>query len=342
MKSQIRIEENYSLRNLNTFGLDVKAKYFVSVSNTSDLEDVLSSKVFAENKHFILGGGSNLLFTSDFDGIILLLNIQGIKVVEEDVSSVIVECGAGEKWDDLVQFCVRNKFYGIENLAKIPGRAGAAPVQNIGAYGVEQKDCFQKLYGYNLISFAYVEMSNQDCRFGYRDSVFKNELASRFIVTSIRYKLSKMKKLNISYKELAKEIENTKIKDVDIQDIYDIISTIRKNKLPDPDEIGNTGSFFKNPVVSLTYYQNLKKNNPEIPGYILSENEVKIPAGWLIEYCGWKGKSLGNAGVHKDHALVLVNNNNASGEEILALAESIEQSVCQKFGIALEKEVIVL
>jgi len=338
----MNILENISLKNYNTFGLEVNAHFFAEIQNNEGLKQVLSLPQFKNSRKLILGGGSNLLLTKDFEGLVIKISIQGIKILNEDDGSVFIEAGAGVVWNDLVLFCVKRNYGGIENLALIPGTVGAAPVQNIGAYGQELKNAFHSLNGISIEDLSEKFFNKSDCNFGYRDSIFKNELKGKFIITAVKLKLSKNPELNLSYGSVKAEIEKFKIKEVTIRDIAEVISGIRRNKLPDPSVIGNVGSFFKNPEVNDVKYIEIKKNYPDVISYKQDNGKYKIAAAWMIEKAGWKGKRLGNAGVHSKQSLVLVNYGNAKGTEILNLAEEIKQSVKEKFGISLTEEVNII
>lgn len=337
------IQQNVSLKKYNTFGIDVLAKYFLEVNSVSDIQNYLTQK---ENEPlFVLGGGSNVLFTKNFNGTILKNNLKGIKLIEEDAEHVYVKVGAGEIWHEFVLYCIKNNYAGIENLSLIPGTVGAAPIQNIGAYGVEQADVFFSLEAIDLHQNILNVFTHSDCRFGYRDSVFKHEGKNKFIITSVTFRLNKKPKFNIGYGTLKQELEKMGIKELSIAAISHAVCNIRRSKLPDPSIIGNAGSFFKNPTISNEKYLQLKKDFPNIVAFPTDnqqKNSVKLAAGWLIEQCGWKGKSFGNYGVHKNQALVLVNYDNAKGIEIYELSEKIMQSVKEKFGVTLEREVIIL
>ena len=338
----MEIKENYSLKALNTFGIDAKADYFVEINYPGDLKKLVENDIFKTNKYFILGSGSNVLFSGDYKGLIISINLKGMQIKKSTDAYLIVEAGAGIIWHDFVKTCVKSQWYGPENLALIPGKVGAAPVQNIGAYGMEQKDIFHSLSGFDIKAKEFRTLPKEECKFGYRDSIFKNELKNQFIVSSVTYKLSKVKKLNLSYKALSDEVNKFCIENPDLQYIFDAVCRIRKSKLPDPEQIGNGGSFYKNPVIDEKHYLDLQKKHPSIPSYKLDGNKHKIPAAWLIEESGWKGKNMGDAGVYPKHALILVNYGNASGKDILFLAEGICKSVREKFGIDLEKEVLVV
>ncbi|MBI5323776.1 MAG: UDP-N-acetylmuramate dehydrogenase [Ignavibacteriae bacterium] len=338
----MEILENYSLKNHNTFGIDAKADYYVSIRNEDEIEELINTEVFSKNKFFILGGGSNILFAEAFKGLIIDINIRGIRIIESHDDYVIVEVGAGEFWNDFVTLCLNNKFYGLENLALIPGKVGAAPVQNIGAYGIEQKDFFYSLSGLNIESKFFVTLNNDDCIFNYRNSIFKNELKNKFIISYVRYKLSKTEIINLSYKELSQEIIKFNIEQPDARIIYDTVKRLRTNKLPDYRLMGNAGSFFKNPIISEDKFSKLKNIYPEIKGFTQPGKKVKISAGWLIEQCEWKGKRIGDSGVSEKHALILVNYGNANGREILELSMQIKQTVMEKFDLELENEVLII
>ncbi len=337
----MKVQQNHSLKDYNTFGIDVKADYFATVKNAGIISELSRSGILREQRYVLLGGGSNVLFDGDFRGLIIHNGIKGIKIIESTDLHAIVEVGAGEVWHSFVKTCLKNKFYGLENLALIPGYAGAAPVQNIGAYGVEQDQFFESLNGYDIGSREFRTYTKEECDFGYRDSVFKRALRDRFIITSVKYRLYKDPMTNTSYKELQEELEKFGVSDPDPQYIFDTVCRIRGRKLPDPAEIGNGGSFFKNPVISSSKFDIFKKKYPDLTGYQVGGG-IKVPAAWLIEKCGWKGKREGDAGVYPGHALILVNYGKASGGDILDLAEEIMESVNENFGIRLETEVRII
>lgn len=335
------IQNEISLKNYNTFGIDVKAHHFVSVSNIKELTTALTDPKF--ERKFILGGGSNMLLTSDIDALVVLLRLQGKEVTYEDENEVLVKAYAGENWHEFVLWTLKNDFGGLENLSLIPGNIGAAPIQNIGAYGVELKDTFVSCEAIERASGKLCTFSKEDCRFAYRDSIFKTSHKDTFVITSVTFRLSKQHhSINTSYGAIEKELTARSIDHPTIQDVSDAVIAIRQSKLPDPSEIGNSGSFFKNPVISKSDFDQLLKNYPEAPHYKVSDNEIKVPAGWLIEKCGFKGKRFGDAGVHDKQALVLVNHGNASGKEILELAKRIQKTVQDEFGIAIETEVNII
>lgn len=333
----MKIQQNISLKPYNTFGIHSNAKRFVTVNSVKELKEIIAS----EKSLFLLGGGSNILLTGDVEKLVIHLNTKGIIVNDFDEDEVLVTAEAGENWHELVLWCVSQNYGGLENLALIPGNVGTSPIQNIGAYGVEIKDVFQQLEALEIETGKTKIFTNADCDFGYRNSVFKNELKGKYIIVNVTFKLTKKNhKINISYgaiKDLLTDKENPSI-----EEIADAIIAIRQSKLPDPKKIGNSGSFFKNPVISSDLFKKLSEKHPEIPHYRISENEIKIPAGWLIEQCGFKGKRFGDAGVHEKQALVLVNYNNATGKEIYALAQKIQQKVMETFKISLEIEVNVI
>lgn len=337
----MQIQHNISLKSYNTFGIDVAAKHFVSVHTISDLKEVLSLTDY--RKKLILGGGSNMLLTKNFEGLVIHINLKGIEVIDEDKYFVMLKVSAGENWHEFVTYCIENNFGGVENLSLIPGNVGTAPIQNIGAYGVELKDTFHSCEGVSLESHALKTFTKQDCNFGYRNSIFKNEAKNKYIITSVTFKLTKDNHdLHINYGAIASELKNRGISAPTIKDISETVISIRESKLPNPKDIGNSGSFFKNPVIKKKYYEVLKRNFEDIPSYPISESEVKVPAGWLIEKAGFKGKTFENYGVHKKQALVLVNYGGALGSDILNLSKIIQKTVNRLFGISIEAEVNIL
>ena len=337
----MKIQENINLRNYNTFKINVSARYFADISYSSDINDLLNSVELQNNKSFLLGGGSNVLFKSDYNGLIIHNSIKGIRIIESDDDQVLLECGGGNNWHDFVSICIKNKYYGLENLALIPGTVGAAPVQNIGAYGIEQNGLFHSLTAIELKTGERVEFSSKDCEFGYRDSIFKNKMKGLYFITKVKYRLSKHPNPNLTYKELKNEVEKFVVADLTPEYIFQTVQRIRNRKLPDLDLLGNSGSFFKNPEVSLQAFKALKLSFNNIPGFSILE-KIKIPAAWLIEQSEWKGKRIGDAGVSDKHALILVNHGNARGSDILSLAKNIRKSVFEKFGINLEYEVNII
>lgn len=337
----MKIEQNISLKPFNTFGIDVTANYFVSVSTIDELKQILTLKEHP-NK-LILGGGSNMLLTKNFDGLVIHINLKGIEIVSEDDDFVLVKANAGENWHEFVTWCINNNFGGIENLSLIPGNIGTAPIQNIGAYGVELKDVFSSCETISIKTQSLKTFKKQECQFDYRNSIFKNGAKGKYIITSVTCKLSKQNhKLHIHYGTIASELEMMQITNPTIQDISKAVVSIRESKLPNPKVIGNSGSFFKNPVVAKSQYNKLLENFEDMPSYPVSESEVKIPAGWLIEKAGFKGKRFGDYGVHKNQALVLVNYGNANGSDILNLSKLIQKTIKQLFGIYIEAEVNIL
>ncbi|MCF8275774.1 MAG: UDP-N-acetylmuramate dehydrogenase [Flavobacteriales bacterium] len=334
------IEHNISLQPYNTFGLAVKAKLLVRVAKVSCLQNVLADAKLQKEERFILGGGSNILLTRNVDALVIKNELAGIEVVNEAADHVLVRSGAGVVWHQLVMHCIDRGFAGIENLSLIPGNVGASPMQNIGAYGVELKDVFHSLEAVEMTTGNVVSFSASDCQFGYRESVFKRALKGQFVITSVTLKLAKQANVNTSYGAIEEELERLGISSPTIKDVSQAVINIRQSKLPDPKELGNSGSFFKNPVIPTMQYEELKAKHPSIPGYP-SGNETKLAAGWLIEQCGWKGKVVGNTGSHAKQALVLVNYGEASGVEIFNLSEQIMKSVYDTFGVQLEREVNV-
>ena len=338
----MNIIENYPLLKLNTFGVDVKAKYFTSINTINELIEVTKTNVFKDLELLILGGGSNILFTKDFDGLVILNNIKGKEIISQNQQSIFLKIGAGENWHELVMYCVDNGWGGIENLSLIPGNTGTAPMQNIGAYGVEIKETFIELEALEISSGKIVKFNNSDCEFGYRESVFKNKMKNQYIILNITLELKKNPVLNINYGDVKAILESQNIKNPGIKEVSNAIIRIRQSKLPDPKKIGNSGSFFKNPLVSLNQLELIKKNYPNVVNYEINENEFKIAAGWLIERAGWKGKKFNNYGVHEKQALVLVNYGLANGMEIFDLSEKIILDIKDKFGITLEREVNII
>ncbi|MDX2191059.1 MAG: UDP-N-acetylmuramate dehydrogenase [Bacteroidota bacterium] len=334
----MKIIHNQSLITFNTFKIDAIAKYFVEVQIVDELLELIQKPEFRSNNKLIIGGGSNLLFTKDYDGIVIKINIKGIELISDDSQFSVLKVGAGEVWHEFVQYCINNNLSGIENLSLIPGNVGASPIQNIGAYGVEVKDYIQSLEAVNVLDGTIKSFSNAECAFGYRDSIFKKEEKNKWIITYVVFRLSKKPVLNTSYGAINDELVRQNL-EPSIKNISKVVIDIRRSKLPDPNEIGNAGSFFKNPVVSNDKLDELKMNFPNIPNYPQDSNSIKLAAGWLIEQCGWKGKVVGNTGSHKHQALVLVNYGNASGNEIKELAEKIQSSVYEKFGVNIEPEV---
>jgi UDP-N-acetylmuramate dehydrogenase len=327
---------NISLKGYNTFGLDYRADKFISLLSEADAAETIST-IDHSNPVLILGGGSNMLFVSDFPGTILHPEIKGIATIERNEDHVIISAGAGVIWDDLVAWCVEKGFCGLENLSLIPGCVGATPVQNIGAYGVEIRESVHKVMAIRLADGLPWEFSNSECRFGYRDSIFKGELKGKFLITSVFYSLSTKQQFNLGYGSLNDEVH--KLGPVSLKTIREAVIKIRRSKLPDPAVKGNAGSFFRNPVISNEKAAELKEKFPGIPLYNDTSGGMKVAAGWLIEQCGWKGKRSGNAGVHEKQALVIVNLGNATGREIFDLSESVKDSVMNKFGIGLQREV---
>ena len=335
----MQIEYDKSLKAYNTFGIDVAAAEFVSVRSIAELQEVVS--IHGSKPLFILGGGSNMLLTEKVEALVIHLDIKGIEVVDEDSTSVTVESMAGENWHEFVLNCVHKDYGGLENLSLIPGNVGASPIQNIGAYGVELKDVFESCRALNLKSNEIEEFTASDCKFGYRNSVFKNELKGKYVILSVKLKLTKpgFHKLNTSYGAIKDTLSEMNITEAGIAEISRAVIAIRKSKLPDPKVIGNSGSFFKNPVVSEAVFKPFIERNPEAPYYELENDQYKIPAGWLIPHAGFKGIRRGDAGVHDKQALVLVNHGSASGREILELSEEIQRKVKELYGIELEREV---
>ncbi len=338
----MKVLQNISLREFNTFGLNIYSSYFTSINDVKDLEALLHNKEFAGKKYMILGGGSNVLFIHDFEGLILRNELRGIHIINEDENYVWVKAASGELWQELVLWSIDRNLGGIENLSLIPGSVGAGPMQNIGAYGVELKDVFYELEAMNLTTFEMKTFNKVDCKFGYRESVFKHELKDQYFISSVTFQLNKNPILNISYGAISQELSKMNVENPTVKDVSDAVIHIRKSKLPDPKILGNSGSFFKNPEINMEQYNSLKESFPAIVGYPIAHNKIKLAAGWLIEQCGWKGKRIGETGSHKDQSLVLVNYGFATGREIYTLALQIKQSVFEKFGVVIEPEVNII
>jgi UDP-N-acetylmuramate dehydrogenase len=376
--------ENHSLKGCNTFGVDAKARYFADLSSPGELDEFLSWYHTNGGPLLILGGGSNILFSSDFEGTAVMIGLKGIRILEEKEDAVLVRAEAGEVWDDFVGYCVDHDYAGLENLSLIPGNVGSAPIQNIGAYGVDIKEVIHEVFCTEIATGKEIKLTNEECQLDYRESIFKRDLKGKVIITSVVFRLWKVNEapghqgnkatrqqgtkspshpvtqspsrkvtrspgdsvtppyqLRLSYGNLLEELTRRGITSPTIKDVREIVCGIRRSKLPDPAVIGNAGSFFKNPRIETSRFESLKKEFPGIPGFP-DECGIKVPAGWLIEQCGWKGKRTGNTGVHERQALVIVNHGNATGKEILDLASMVRQSVQQKFGIDLEIEVNVV
>lgn len=338
----INKKENISLQPYNTFGIDATAKAFVAFASLEELKTILEANSIRDNPYLVLGGGSNILLTKDFDGIVLKNNIKGIEIVAEDADHVYVKAGAGEGWHHFVMYCLENNFAGVENLSLIPGNVGASPMQNIGAYGVEIKDVFYQLEAFHLHQKEKQTFSLDDCQFGYRESVFKTIYKNQFVILNVTYRLYKKPHFNTSYGAIQQELDNMGVKELSIQAISQAVINIRSSKLPDWKLTGNAGSFFKNPTITNQQAQALKAQYPKMVSFPLNEGQTKLAAGWLIEQCGWKGYRQGDAGCYDKQALVLVNYGRAKGTEIFELSEQIIASVQQKFGVTLEREVNIL
>jgi UDP-N-acetylmuramate dehydrogenase len=335
----MNIIQNQSLKKYNTFGIDAKAKEFVAVNSISTLIEAIAST----KDLFILGGGSNMLLTQDIQKLVVHVNLKGIELIDENEDFVIVRAQAGENWHEFVLWCIDQNFGGIENLSLIPGNVGTTVIQNIGAYGVEIKDTMFSCEALNRSTLEIETFTNAQCLFDYRESVFKNELKEQYIITAVSFKLSKKNHaVSTNYGAIEAELLKKNIQNPTLKEVSNAVIAIRQSKLPDPKELGNSGSFFKNPIITKTDYEKAKAVHPEMPHYVVSENSVKVPAGWLIEQAGFKGKRFGDAGVHKNQALVLVNYGTATGAEIEALSKNIQQTILDQFGIAIEAEVNII
>jgi UDP-N-acetylmuramate dehydrogenase len=332
-------KENSSLQPYNTFGIAVNSDALLIIETVDELREALQDESLKNQSKLILGGGSNILFTQAVKGVVLLNQLKGIEIFKEDETTVYVKVGAGEVWHQLVMWAVEKGFGGIENLSLIPGSVGAGPMQNIGAYGVELKDSFYELEAMNLSTLEIQKFSAADCKFGYRESVFKNELKNQFFITSVSFQLSKNPQLNTSYGAISQELASRGIISPTVKDVSDAVISIRQSKLPDPKILGNSGSFFKNPEITKEHFEKLQQQHPNVVAYSTSTGNMKLAAGWMIEQCGWKGKVVGNTGSHKDQALVLVNYGGATGSEVYQLALDIKKSVFEKFGVEINTEV---
>ncbi|WP_298895826.1 UDP-N-acetylmuramate dehydrogenase [uncultured Psychroserpens sp.] len=337
----MHIQHNISLKPYNTFGIDVKAKQFVSVSSIEELKDIYSSSAYPQK--FILGGGSNMLLTKDIDALVIHLNLKGKQIISQSDNKVLVQSLAGENWHEFVLWTLENDFGGLENLSLIPGNVGTSPIQNIGAYGVELKDVFHSCSALNLETLEIETFTKDSCEFDYRNSIFKQHAKGKYIITSVMFNLSvKEHTLHTNYGAITSELQAMMVTEPTIQDVSKAVIAIRESKLPNPKEIGNSGSFFKNPIISKSEFLKFKKNFPDAPHYIVSDEEVKVPAGWLIEHAGFKGKTFDNYGVHKKQALVLVNYGGANGNDILKLSQLIQETVARIFDINIEAEVNII
>jgi UDP-N-acetylmuramate dehydrogenase len=333
----MRIEQNYSLLKHNTFGLDVKTRYFVEYETEADLQKLLNDEFFFSQRFWHIGQGSNLLFLGDFDGIIVHSAIQGIEKIKEDEHSVWLKAGAGNDWDSFVAYCVEKGWRGLENLSLIPGEIGASAVQNIGAYGAEVSERIEEVHAHSLETGEKRVFSNPECDYSYRNSFFKKpENRGKFYITHVVFKLSKYPEFRLDYGNIREHLAG---KPVSLQTVREAVIAVRKSKLPDPKKTGNAGSFFMNPYVSMNHFRQLKKLYSDIPHYPVDEEKMKIPAAWLIEQCGMKGKTFGGAAVHEKHALIIINKNQATGREIASLAEEISKAVKEKFDVELQPEV---
>lgn len=333
----INIQSDISLKKYNTFGIEEVAHHFIEITEATQLLDAYESGIF-EKDFLTLGGGSNILFTHPYEGYIIKINIKGINANQVH-QEIFLTASAGEIWNDLVWFCVDNNYNGLENMALIPGTVGASPVQNIGAYGTELMDIFYSCVAFDTLEGVFRIFYNEDCQFSYRDSIFKSEQKGRYIITEVTYKLKTTPSINTSYGAISTELEKRKITHPTIRDIAEVVSTIRVEKLPDPSTVGNAGSFFKNPIISAEQFKEIKSLFPDMISYDMPDGRVKLAAGWLIEQCNWKGRVIGQAGVWKNQALVLINIQSATGNEIFELSSKIINDVYQKFNVKLEREV---
>lgn len=337
----MEMQNNFSLKNYNTFGIEAKAKQFIAVHSVAELKTVLKQNKL--EKKFILGGGSNMLLTKDIEALVIHIDLKGKKIIEENEDFVWVESQAGESWHEFVLWTIEQNFGGLENMSLIPGNVGTTPVQNIGAYGTEIKDTFISCEALSIANQETKKFIKDECHFGYRESIFKNEAKDQYVITSVIFKLTKQNhKINTSYGDITAELAKNSISKPTLKDVSNAVIAIRQSKLPDPKELGNSGSFFKNPILLKSDFEKIHQQFPEMRYYDISETEVKVPAGWLIEQAGFKGKRFGNAGIHKNQALVLVNYGNATGQEILNISKNIQETILNTFGIQIEAEVNVI
>ena len=338
----MQVHKNFPLKEHHTFHINAFARFGAAFSNLEELKELIAYQG-GNIKQLILGGGSNVLFTDDYDGIVLINKIPGIEIIKENEEHIFIKVGAGISWNSFVEYCVKNNYAGVENLSLIPGSTGASPMQNIGAYGVEIKDVFHELEAYHIKENYLKKFNAAECEFGYRESVFKKKFKNQFAILNVTYRLNKKPVFHISYHALEQELSKKNIKELSIQAIAETVINVRRSKLPDPNVLGNAGSFFKNPVISKEILkESSEKNLIDIPYFQISDDALKVPAGWLIEHCGWKGYRNGDAGCYEKQALVLVNYGNAKGKEIFDLSDEIIISVHNKFGINLEREVNIL
>lgn len=333
------IQKDIQLKPFNTFGIEATAKYFIEVSSIEQLQEILQNPDYQSTERLILGGGSNMLLTKDFDGLVIKITIKGFEVVNENEDNIWLKVGAGVVWHDLVLLCVNQNYAGMENLSLIPGTVGAAPMQNIGAYGIEIKEIFEELQALEIATGEIKNFDKAMCNFGYRESIFKHEAKGKYIILNVTFKLNKRPTFHIEYGAIKDTLAEMNISEMSIKSISDAVIHIRQSKLPNPAEIGNAGSFFKNPEIPNSQFETLKAQFPTIPSYPVSDITTKVPAGWLIEQAGWKGQRFGNVGVHAKQALVLVNYGGGKGEEIKDLSQKIQASVKEKFEIQLSVEV---
>ena len=333
------IYADYQLQSHNTLNVKALARYFVQLHSTDELQHILADACYQPLPKLILGGGSNILFTTDYPGLVIKNALRGITLIQENDQHVWLNVGAGELWHDLVLYCLKHHYAGIENLSLIPGTVGAAPIQNIGAYGVELESVFESLHATHLFTHEHISFNKQDCRFGYRDSIFKNECKSEYIITDVTLKLNKTPHINISYGGIKNILDKKNITHPSIHDVSEAIIEIRQQKLPDPKKLPNVGSFFKNPLVSQEHFQQLQSQFPGIPHFLQPNGAMKIPAAWLIEQSGLKGFRQNGVGVSGNHALVIINYDNPEGNPVLEVAEHIQRTVQAKFGILIEPEV---
>jgi UDP-N-acetylmuramate dehydrogenase len=337
----MEILTNFSLKNYNTFGIEAKAKHFVAVHNETELKTILEEN--KSQQKFVLGGGSNMLLTQDIEALVIHIDLKGKKIIKENDDFVWVESQAGENWHEFVLWTIDQNLGGLENMSLIPGNVGTTPVQNIGAYGTEIKDTFESCEAMKIENQEMKTFTKDECHFGYRESIFKNEVKDQYIITSVVFKLTKRNhKINTSYGDITAELAKKNITNPTLKDVSNAVIAIRQSKLPDPKELGNSGSFFKNPILLKSDFEKIHQQFPEMKYYEISKTEVKVPAGWLIEQAGFKGKRFGDAGIHKNQALVLVNYGNATGQEILDVSKTIQETIFKTFGIHIEAEVNVI